>query len=209
MSPQATHCTHCSAAITQENTKFCPFCGTILPTEPVAAPLTLADRFDALEAHKDFHRFMRHKPSTASHTASNVGGIVVGVVTLVIFALVVSKFSNVSSSSGAPAGFMLIPLLVLGVIGFKILSSMGNAAKFSSAPMRKRGAVVIDERTKVSGGGRNSSAKTSYFVTLEDKRGKRHEYEVRESLAGSVGPGDIGVAFSKSSSLVAFKRVRI
>jgi len=86
---------------------------------------------------------------------------------------------------------------------------MGKAASFSSAPMRKWGAVVIDERIKVSGGGNNSSARTHYFVTLEDKDGARDEYEVRESLAGKVGSGDIGVAYSKNSTLVAFKRVRI
>jgi len=208
MSHQATHCSHCSAQITAEGTKYCPFCGTILPKEPLppAPSETLRGRFEELEGHPEFAEHMRHEPSLTAHHAANAGGLAIGAVVLIVAVIVFSSFSG--SSMGSPL-FVIVPFAILAIAAFKVLSGMGNAADFSSAPLQRRGAVVIDERTKVSGGGNNSNARTEYFVTIEDKDGSRGEYKVRERLAGQVSPGDIGVAFTKSSSLVAFKRVRV
>jgi uncharacterized protein (DUF58 family) len=148
---------------------------------------------------------MKHSPEVRSRVAAQsfqgVFFIVFIVVALVIF--------MGALSIGAPGPFLLAPLafVLIGVAMF--IASIRKGVDFSRAPLKRVPAAVAGERSQVSGGGQNTSASTSYFVTLEFKGGRRKEYSAGDELAGKLSAGDIGVAYLKGRVLVDFRRVRL
>ena len=79
----------------------------------------------------------------------------------------------------------------------------------SLARLERSIALVADERTEVSGGGKDSSASTSYHVLLEWKEGQRRELKPSARVTGAVAPGDIGVAYVKANRLLDFRRIPV
>jgi len=86
------------------------------------------------------------------------------------------------------------------------LGTLGKIYQFRNAPIARCIAVIIKERTEVTGGGEDRSASTSYYTTLQMRDGTRIEYLTYRSLVGRVAVGDIGVAYVKAHSLVEFIR---
>ncbi len=106
-------------------------------------------------------------------------------------------------------GSMMFPLVAgtifaVGVVG--ILAALIHLARFARAPVRRLVAVVVDEREKVTGGGKDSSSQTKYYATLSTRDGKRQEVETTGRIAGQITNGDIGVALLRMNKLVAFHR---
>jgi hypothetical protein len=137
-----------------------------------------------------------------------VGSIAVPIV-FAVFALGFLVFSTGAMDEHTPAafrfGFMAVPVLMIAI-------SIGIAAKgarFAAAPIRRELAVVVDERTQVSGGGQNSSVSTSYYATLQSRDGMRIEYGTYGWLAGRIAATDIGVAFIKGDRLVDFLTLHV
>lgn len=85
----------------------------------------------------------------------------------------------------------------------------GAAGGIARAPVVRVVAVVVDERVRVSGGGKNSSASTSYYATLQMRDGARRELGCDGALAGRIAAPDIGVAFTKEDQLVDFIRFAV
>lgn len=77
---------------------------------------------------------------------------------------------------------------------------------FARAPLERRAAVLRDERRHVSGGRHGTS--TRYHLLLDFAGDGRHEFQVSGSLAGSVAPGDTGVAFVRAGVLLDFVPLR-
>ncbi len=112
-------------------------------------------------------------------------------------------------------GIALVPLLmsvvplgfiVLGVFMFRYL--LGKSRRFESAPILARPAIVTAKRIEVSGGGRNSSASTHYYITFEMKDGSRTELSAFGGvLYGRVADGDAGILFSRDVVALDFERV--
>jgi hypothetical protein len=70
--------------------------------------------------------------------------------------------------------------------------------------------IVTGKRNHVSGGGQNSSARTTYFVTCEREDGTRQEYQVWDgNMFGRMSDDDAGVLFTKQEYGLDFDRVAI
>ena len=106
---------------------------------------------------------------------------------------------------------MFGPFPLIGVVAGVILTIGGfkRASEYSSAPLKRIQALVVDERVKVSGGSNNTQASTRYFATLQDPEGHRIEYQVDEEIAAAVTEGDIGLAYIKGPILVDFARIKV
>ena len=211
-SAEARKCPNCGAAVARIDSRFCEFCGHELP-RPTARPTVsppspygdLEARFAALQQHADLQRLMMMAPRMA--------GIGCGMVfTIGFFILFVGAslfMFTVIGATGAPGFLRLVPLFfsVAGVAAaIAILRKMGN---FSRAPLQREPALVAGERTEVSGGGRDSSSSTDYFITLEFPGGRRREYTTQGKVVGKVSEGDLGVAFLKGDFLLDFERLRV
>jgi hypothetical protein len=85
------------------------------------------------------------------------------------------------------------------------LGAFGKAMQYRNAPIERMIAVVIKERSEVSGSD-TSSASTTYYTTLQSRDGTRGEYLTYRSLVGRLAVDDIGVAYVKARTLVEFIR---
>ena len=74
-------------------------------------------------------------------------------------------------------------------------------------PVARVLAIVVGDRTKVSGGGEHSSVSTTYYATLEFETGRRAELRCDDATAGEIARNDIGVAYLKGGKLVHFWRI--
>lgn len=228
MSSTATHCEHCGAAVRTENAVFCEYCGTKLPERSVppqagttAPGSPFGDRparFSALHVHPEREALQTADVDLARH-AVGLGLQVVFLIVFVVIALTMAGGACTmgvgADAMGVPGGnwaggmFMLVPLLIGGVGVAMLVALLRRSARFASSPLERLDRLWIDERTELSGGGGDSSAKTTYYATLEAEDGGRREFTVGGKLTGRCSPGDMGVAFVKGDVLVDFRRVSV
>ncbi|NLS97702.1 MAG: DUF2500 domain-containing protein [Planctomycetaceae bacterium] len=100
-----------------------------------------------------------------------------------------------------PAGFV-----ALGVVMFRKHRRTLN--DFRNAPIESHPALIAAKRTQVSGGGENSSASTSYFLTAQFEDGSRKEFALMTpDLYSRLSEGDAGVLFVRGRFALDFDRV--
>jgi len=115
-----------------------------------------------------------------------------------------------SAVSLAPLLMAVFPLgfVVLGVFLMRHFKTKVHALE--NDPVESLAVVVVDKRTEVSGGGSNSSASTSYFITCEAEDGERREYQVWDGkLYGRLTAEDAGVLYIRAGYGLDFDRVAI
>lgn len=104
---------------------------------------------------------------------------------------------------------LVVTIMFIGVALVFILGGLSMSARlvnFRNAPISRVVAVILKERTEVSGGGDKSPASTAYYATLQTRDGERIEYLTYRSLVGRLVVDDIGVAYVKANTLVEFIR---
>jgi hypothetical protein len=203
-------CSNCGALPTSSALRFCGYCGTELPRAAVQAaalihaPLgDIKTRFQALETHPSVPKLLEHRPRTSQAAAAMMGQAVFGIVFAAISTVMFFFFAAIAGP------FALFPLIFIGIGVVITVTGLRKSISYNSAPLERKSAAVVDERVKVSGGGQNSRAQTTYFASLEFPSEKRREFEVPEELAGDLAPGDLGIAFVKGPFLVDFLRVDV
>lgn len=201
-------CAHCGAAVKNLAARFCEFCGNALP-RIVSSPPTgrfgdLPARFAALDAHESLPELRRLQPSTVAYQAHNVARVLFA---LLFLAACIAVFVFFVQRMRGP--LVLFPLAFLGIGVLGLGRMLKRAATLARAPLLHVPALVVDERIHVSGGGENSSAHTTYYVSLESADGRRAEYESRGELNGQIAPGDMGLAYLKGENLLDFRRVPV
>jgi hypothetical protein len=209
---EVRECGNCGAVPSRSDSRFCEFCGTELPElqgdDPirveVVGPLgDLKARFERLEAHSSYERLMQLTPGTAGPAVGLYSGVIgAGCFTAVSFAIMLAVAGFAGPLAFIPGGFIAIGLVLM-------VMQLKKAAAYSAAALLREPSVILDERTRVSGGGNDSSASTSYFATLQFPDGSRNEYAVDGRTSGRVTKGDIGIAYLKSDVLVDFQRVDV
>ncbi len=184
--------------------RFCTYCGSELsfPEATVPSPsspaATLASRFAALRAYPTYDELCAYEPPSTAAAVGLYSQAIGGVV----FTVIALGMTFVFAAVGGPMAFAPLIMVLAGV--FITATGLSAASRFSAAPLRTFPASVQGERVKVSGGGKNSSARTTYFATIQDEANRRAEYQAFETVASKVVPGDMGIAFLKGSYLIEF-----
>jgi hypothetical protein len=156
-------------------------------------------RFDAVARNEAYADAMAYEPPTPEWFAVAVAGTVMAsVIAFAIFGLAMII------GSGAPFLFVLAWAATIGGILSVAVALFRRAWKFHKAPITRHVAVVLDKRFHVTGG--ESSTSTSYFTTLVLADRTRFEVHTPADLTGLLTRGDIGVAYLKLTTLVAFRR---
>jgi VIT1/CCC1 family predicted Fe2+/Mn2+ transporter len=156
-------CEQCGAAIRKGDGRYCSHCGAKLPDVPRVTPdewVVHPERFDQAEASEAFGSAM-----SAAAPVAPAAAIVVPLAFL-CFWLATGLFIFVA---GLAAGSPIFPMFSGVLVTFgavMILRNVAGSLRFARAPVQRRVSVVIDERVHVSGGGKNSSARTTYYATL-------------------------------------------
>ena len=61
----------------------------------------------------------------------------------------------------------LLPLVIVGLVFYALIKQITKVSETRGKPLIRRPAVVLEERTKITGGDERSSARTRYFAMLE------------------------------------------
>jgi len=131
------------------------------------------------------------------------------VMALAMSGLMVGFGGRAAGVGMVPALMSLVPIgfVVLGV--FMMRGAIKKYRRISQAPIESQAAVVAGKRTAVSGGGRNSSASTSYYATFEFEDGTRTEFGVQEDLYSQLAERDAGILFHRAEYAADFERVNL
>jgi hypothetical protein len=198
-------CPQCGAAIKRGDGRFCSHCAAALPDRPRIAPeewSTHVERFEEAERHPQ-HAFAMGAPAPKPALVTTV---VVPAVFLVFWLGIGSFVTSGFAQHGGAMVLFPLGMLVVGVVvvGKSIVRALAKA----SAPVERRLAVVVDERTDISthGSGDDRRTSTTYYTTLQFKDGARLELPTSGSITGTVTRGDIGLAVMRGGDLVDFHR---
>jgi hypothetical protein len=162
-------------------------------------------RFDRVAAHADFELMPEQPvlPADANLGIADVAGPVLLTMFGLVFLLVV-----LSLVVGGDVPLLIVAVFVAGSLAFVLggVRMVERLVRFRNAPVAKVVAVIVKERTDVTGGSTGSEMHTNYFATLQTRDGARTEYYTYRSLVGRLAVDDIGVAYIKSRTLVEFIR---
>ncbi len=203
-----TNCHHCGAAVRSRTARFCEFCGTELVREDAPRARTpdesRRERFELLRRHPDLEPGLRHTPDVRVPKI-NPGLLIMGPLVIAFLIFFVAQAGNM----GAPIFFFIVPAIMFVAIANAMFRSVQRGTRVRAARWERLPAIVVDERTRVSGGGKNSRASTSYFATLEFEDGARREYRVTPKLSGDLSDEDAGIAYVKHDTLLEFRRISV
>jgi hypothetical protein len=162
-------------------------------------------RFDRVEAHPEYE-MAPEQPVLPADASIGIAAIVAPI-SMSLFGIVFLLIAiGLLVEIKPPLGFAII--FIAGALVFILggIAAIGKLVAFRNAPIERLVAVIVKERTDVSGGGENREASTTYYATLQRRDGTRTEYRTYHSLVGRLAVGDIGVAYVKARTLVEFIR---
>lgn len=166
---------------------------------------TEPSRFERVREHPDFAAAPAQPvlPADGGVTIATAAAPLLVSAFGVVFLLVAI---TILAAMGAP--LIIWVVFLAGGIAFVVggvRTSRGLIA-LRDAPIRRVIAVIVKERTDVSGG--ENSTSTSYYATLQTEDGQRVEYKLSGALAGRIVVDDIGVAYVKET-IVDFGFTRV
>ena len=163
--------------------------------------MTDDERFDTVEADPEFDEAMQHEPRVPSlaYVVAAAGMFVFSLAFAIVGLAFLFGFP-------APVAFKVLWVAMTAVFVALGVAVLIRALRYHAAPIARATALVVGTRTQVSGSSSDGSTSTSYFVTLQDRTGARTEVHAHGHVVGLLTAGDIGVAYLKSRTLVAFRR---
>jgi Protein of unknown function (DUF2500) len=207
-----TDCQHCGATIRNRSARFCEFCGTEhvrITSEETATPTEQrAERFTRLNHHADLPGLMDRQPEIPP--AIPMGAKLFGGAFLVMTSIISIVFLVVGIAMLPFGLILLIPLALIWGGKLLVFGRIKRRVRdYDESELVRRPAIIVAQRTKVSGGGQNSSATTTNFVTIEVEDGRRDEFRTPDEVYGVLTVGDAGVAYLKFDLLLDFQRVAV
>lgn len=103
------------------------------------------------------------------------------------------------------AFFIIVTSITMGIAIFVVVKNMQEFKRNQNSPVKREAVIVVTKRQGVRAGG-NSPAYTSYYVTFEDKEGKRSEFRVPAKEYGYLAEGDIGILEYQGTKYLHFER---
>jgi hypothetical protein len=161
------------------------------------------DPLEAVRAHADYSSLMDHRPSSAGLYVNPVASVIAGV----LFVGFGVMWIAITSNGPWPSGLAAVGLLIVAVGVAIAIHGFVRFGRLLSAPVRTSPALIVGKRTEVWGGGTDTSARTTYFLTLELEGGDRRELPTGGRVYGLAAEGDVGVAFTRGASLLDFRRL--
>ena len=207
-------CPHCGAKLRQHSQAYCEYCGAPLPRDGPATYVERreeesAGRFRALREHAELPGLLQREASSTSLVASGAFASVFAVVFVMLALGMTTIFAGGGFSGAGGPGMALgiVPMLIAGVGIFIAAKSIAYTHRMATSPLRRRLALVVDERTSMRGS--REHRRVVNHETLEFEDGSREEVATKGTVAGRVTRDDMGVAFTKAYYLLDFARLRV
>ncbi|MBK7644496.1 MAG: hypothetical protein IPJ19_15870 [Planctomycetes bacterium] len=165
------------------------------PVEGAARASRTGQGLSLVRSHRLYEQWMEDSPSGFLDMLGLAGIVALGVLFIV---LALGDFFHASHrvhSTLPPPVFVVLGLCVSGFGVWKIV-------RFYQAPLLRRPACVVDERTRISRTKYGWS--THHYAVFEVEGGLREEFRVSSRLADSLARGDCGVLITRDTFLLAF-----
>jgi hypothetical protein len=104
--------------------------------------------------------------------------------------------------------FTIVPILIIGAIVFTLGRGIYTWMSNNASDRVTASGRIVSKRTLVSGGGGDTSAHTSYYVTFELENGMRQEFHVRAAEFGLMVEGDHGQLSYQGTRFLDFVRIQ-
>jgi len=204
-------CVSCGASISS-SAKFCEYCGSqvVLPKperrhgEVSFQQIKESDTYQNCTSPARIAKLPKLSPFEKFFGA----GFLIVFCSITFFMFVMMNTMGSFTGSAIPNCMSLVPLGMMIFGGFMFWKQLQRVQTMETAKLNTLAAKVVGKRIQVSGGGENSSASTSYFVTFENEEGDRNEYQVWDgSMYGRLSEDDMGVLFLRDRYAVDFDRV--
>lgn len=104
--------------------------------------------------------------------------------------------------------FVLILVLIVGIVLYKIFSSVSVWSANNASERLTVHCRVVAKRTQVSGGSGDSSAFTRYYATFEFEDGGRVEFPLKGPQYGLLVEGDFGELTYQGTRFIDYVRMR-
>ena len=163
----------------------------------------LLARFARLEEHAAYEDWMNHVPDSRGPRDS------IAKLVAVLFAiLAVGLVSTLATVALCPP-LGLLPGALLLLVLFLYSGQVRESFRPEPSPVERLPARIVAVDTEVSGPGQQSSAKTDHRVSLEFRDGTRTRLSASPEVIARLQPDDVGVAFRRTGTLVAFGKVPV
>jgi hypothetical protein len=211
---QRTHCPTCGAKIARADLSICSYCLTPLSLGSERKPRdgATAQRLAKMRDHPEFKAAEAWDPpegleyrSAARRQSLGLAAVVLAGACAVYAAIRPSAGSATDMLTSVP-GIAAIALIGAGVA----LWVAGNRerGRILALPLLKRPALVTSRRSETSADG---GGQTIYSFTLEFEDGAEGEFRFR-GLGASHDPlvaGNLGIAYTRRETLLAFRLIRV
>lgn len=211
---QRTHCPTCGAKIARPDLSICSYCLTPLSLGSERKPRDSAttQRLAKMREHPDFAPAQAWDPPegleyrrAARRQGLGLMAVVLGGA-VAVCAVLVSSTASASAFFSSVPGVAAIGLVVLGLTLW-ILGAR-ERRRIVSLPLLKRPALVTSRRSETSAEG---GGETVYTFSLEFEDGSEGDFRFR-GLGASHDPlvaGNLGVAYTRRETLLAFRLIRV
>ncbi len=211
---QRTHCPTCGAKIARADLSICSYCLTPLSLGNERKPRdsATAQRLTKMREHPEFKAAEAWDPPegleyrrAARRQSLGLTAFVIGGACAVYAALRSSGSSAAELLSSAPG----IAAIVFAACGIALwILGARERGRIRALPLLKRPALVTSRRSEtfVDGGGQ-----TIYSFTLEFEDGAEGDFRFR-GLGASHDPlvaGNLGIAYTRRETLLAFRLIRV
>lgn len=102
--------------------------------------------------------------------------------------------------------FHVFTFFVVGIILFQLGRSLWIWQSNNQAERLERLACLVTKRQSIRGGGPNSHASTTYYVTFEFEDKSRLELRVKGTIYGQLAEGDQGILTYQGTRFIEFTR---
>ena len=100
--------------------------------------------------------------------------------------------------------FTIVPVLVIGMFIYVIVSGIGSWHKNNNSPRLSVPVKIVTKRAHIDVS--NGDSHTTYYVTFEAESGDRTEFRVSGREYGSMAEGDQGKLTFQGTRYISFDR---
>jgi hypothetical protein len=215
-SARRTHCPVCGAKIARAELSICSYCASpldLLERRRDASGDDAGPRLAKLRAHSEFAAALEFTPpdqGLGRRLRSRArGGLALAALGLLAVGAGLARGTPPATGLGWFALGFGLALLLTG--GLRLFQAARAGAKRRALPLLRRAALVRDRRSETSVSTWAWRARTAYYfkLALEDGLEAEFVYPGRGGDHELLVPGNTGVAYTRGTELVDFRKLKV
>jgi hypothetical protein len=210
--PPRTHCPTCGAKLARQDMSNCPYCSTpfalVEQKAAQAGPSPFQERLQRMEEKEEFQAGLTWTPPEPEDWYRARRRVVAGIFLLGIgLGVLAQGLATGAGWLGRPSFWIGIVAAGLGLL--LVLRALQRRKALTRLPLLRRAAIIHDRRSTTEMVG--SKGETVYYFTMEFADGSSGEFRFpgRGPSFDLYTIGVTGLAYTRGTELLSFKRIRV